>query len=47
MAKVSTNPITSFEQDWGKDIENGLPYSGEAVQNFIKSELEKGLRQKQ
>lgn len=41
MAKVSTNPITSFEQDWGKDIENGLPYSGEAVQNFIKGELEK------
>ena len=41
MAKVSTNPITSIDQDWGKDSENGLPYSGQAVQEFIKNELSK------
>lgn len=41
MAKVSTNPITSFEQDWGNDVETGLPYSGKAVQDFIKGELGK------
>lgn len=41
MAKVSTNPITSLEQDWGNDTQNNLPYSGQAVQDFIKSELSK------
>lgn len=41
MAKVSTNPITSFEQDWENDVETGLPYSGKEVQKFIKSEFSK------
>ena len=41
MAKVSTNPITSFEQDWENDVETGLPYSGKSVQDFIKGELGK------
>lgn len=39
MAKVSTNPITTYEQDWGHDPIENLPYSGEAVQKFIKDEL--------
>lgn len=43
MAKVSTNPITSFEQDWENDVETGLPYSGKEVQKFIKSEFSKRL----
>ena len=39
MAKASTNPITSLNQDWGHDTDTNLPFSGEAVQNFIKSYL--------
>lgn len=39
MAKVSTNPIETYEQDWGNDPKTGLPFSGEAVQKFIKDEL--------
>lgn len=34
--KVSENKITSLSQDWGKDESNGLPFSGQAVQDFIK-----------
>ena len=34
--KVSENKITSLSQDWGRDESNGLPYSGQAVQDFIK-----------
>ncbi len=40
MAKVSTNPITSYEQDWSNDTTENLPYSGQAVQKFIKDELQ-------
>lgn len=40
MAKFSENKIPSAEEDWGKDPLNGLPYSGEAVQTFIKEQLE-------
>lgn len=36
MAKISTNKIPDINADWGKDSSNGLPYSGEAVQEFIK-----------
>ena len=36
MAKISTNKITSLQEDWGSDSRNGLPYSGQAVQDFIK-----------
>lgn len=36
MAKVSDNDILDFSQDWGKDPANGLPFSGRAVQQFIK-----------
>ena len=37
--KTSPNEITSLAQDWGKDVSNGLPYSGQAVQDFIKKEF--------
>lgn len=33
---VSNNDIQNMSQDWGKDASNGLPYSGRAVQKFIK-----------
>lgn len=39
MAKYSPNNITSLGQDWGLDTSNGLPFSGAAVQSFIKSYL--------
>ena len=39
MGKASTNSITSLNQDWGHDTDTNLPFSGEAVQNFIKSYL--------
>ena len=34
--KVSNNKITDISQDWGLDMSNGLPYSGQFVQDFIK-----------
>lgn len=37
MAKISSNKIESINEDWGVDKRNGLPYSGQAVQSFIKS----------
>lgn len=43
MAKVSTNPITSYDEDWGLDKATGLPYSGESVQKFVKDELRSKL----
>lgn len=39
MAKYSPNNITNLSQDWSRDTTNGLPYSGRAVQSFIKSYL--------
>lgn len=39
MGRVSGNSITSLDQDWGLDTNTNLPFSGEAVQNFIKSFL--------
>lgn len=36
---VSYNPIESITEDWGLDIRNGFPYSGESVQEFIKKQL--------
>ena len=37
MAKnASDNEITSTAQDWALDERNGLPFSGQSVQNFIK-----------
>lgn len=36
---VSNNDILNMSQDWGKDASNGLPYSGRAVQKFIKEKL--------
>ena len=39
MAKVSKNDIVSMSQDWGYDSSTGLPYSGRAVQKFIKEKL--------
>ena len=37
--KVSENNITDMSQDWGLDSSNNLPYSGAAVQKFIKEKL--------
>ena len=37
--KVSENDIQNMSQDWGIDASNGLPYSGRAVQKFIKEKL--------
>lgn len=34
--KVSENDIQNMTQDWGLDTSNNLPYSGAAVQKFIK-----------
>ena len=34
--KVSENDIQNMSQDWGLDTSNNLPYSGAAVQKFIK-----------
>ena len=36
MAKVSPNSIQTMQQSWSRDSENGLPYSGDAVEAFIK-----------
>lgn len=40
MAKISQNSIPDINADWGRDESNGLPYSGQAVQNFIKNQLQ-------
>lgn len=37
--KISENAIPDINADWGKDASNGLPYSGQAVQTFIKNTL--------
>lgn len=39
MAKVSGNNITNLNEDWGLDQNTNLPFSGQAVQTFIKSFL--------
>lgn len=39
MAKISKNKITNLDQDWGYDDSNGLPFSGNAIQEFIKKYL--------
>lgn len=38
--KVSENYIADKSVDWGLDPSNNLPYSGQAVQKFIKDELQ-------
>lgn len=38
-SKTSTNDIKDMSQDWGLDTSVGLPYSGAAVQKFIKQRL--------
>lgn len=40
MAKVSENYISDKTNDWGLDPSNNLPYSGAAIQKFIKDELQ-------
>ena len=37
--KISENAIPDINADWGKDVSNGLPYSGQAVQTFIKDKM--------
>lgn len=39
MPRTSPNNITSLTQDWGRDDQTGLPFSGTSVQQFIKSKL--------
>lgn len=40
LKKYSDNPISSLNDDWGNDPKDGnLPFSGKAVQDFIKSQL--------
>ena len=39
MPRTSPNNITSINQDWGYDEQSGLPFSGTAIQQFIKSNL--------
>lgn len=36
MAKISNNDIRNINEDWGLDPRTNLPYSGRAVQKFIK-----------
>lgn len=36
MARKSDNPIPNMDTDWGRDPQNGLPFSGQSVQSFIK-----------
>ena len=43
MAKISNNPIPDINADWGLDTKNGYPYSGKAVQDFIKEQLRKSI----
>lgn len=38
-SKTSNNDIKDMSQDWGMDTSVGLPYSGAAVQKFIKDRL--------
>ena len=40
MAKYSTNSIQDKTEDWGNDTRVNLPYSGEAVQEYIKAQFE-------
>lgn len=37
--KISDNPIPDIHADWSNDKINNLPYSGGAVQDFIKAQL--------
>ena len=37
---LSYNEIPNKEEDWGLDSRNGLKYSGESVQRYIKGELQ-------
>ena len=39
MARISENSILNISEDWGLDSRNNLPYSGKAVQDFIKSQF--------
>ena len=41
MAKISPNNIQNLDENWGFDQNTELPFSGEAVQAFIKSFLRK------
>ena len=41
MAKVNNGPIPNLNEDWGRASSDGLPYSGNSVQEFIKKGLKK------
>lgn len=40
MARISPNSITSSSQDWSYDEQSGLPFSGAAVQAWIKEQFD-------
>ena len=37
--KISPNAIKSLSEDWANDLASGLPFSGQAVQTFIKAQF--------
>lgn len=40
MARISNNPITSHTVDWTYDPETGYPFSGQSVQQYLRSNME-------
>lgn len=44
--KVSYNEIKDATIDWGRDEENGLPYSGQSVQNYLRKHTQMAVDNK-
>lgn len=44
---ISTNKIPNLSADWGMDETNGLPYSGDSVQEFLKTYCQKSVDNEQ
>lgn len=38
--KISYNKILNKSEDWGLDVNNGYPFSGQSVQDYIKAQFE-------
>lgn len=43
MEDISYNEIPDLQEDWGYDKKNGLPYSGQSVQDFIKKMISQNI----
>ena len=43
MEDISYNEIPNLQEDWGYDKKNGLPYSGQSVQDFIKKMISQNI----